>query len=150
MSLCVRLPYCLATLAIVLSAPAFAQMPGRACPGASGRTLPTDRRVDSAVTAANKDLRPVAFRLHYPENLRIRGVEGSVRASFVLDTAGRVLPGTVVITFESQWEFGNSVCAYLRSARYLSASPRSTYLLLTDIEFVFRLRSNEEFKPSAP
>jgi hypothetical protein len=52
----------------------------------------------------------------YPVDMRNRSVEGSVRAAFVVDTAGRVPPGTAVITAESDRAFGDAVCTWLAGA----------------------------------
>ena len=49
----------------------------------------------------------------YPDMMRVRHVEGSVRASFVIDSMGNVAKGTAVITNDSDRAFGDAVCTWL-------------------------------------
>ena len=49
----------------------------------------------------------------YPSQMRNQSVEGSARASFVVDTTGRVPLGTAIITAESDRAFGDAVCTWL-------------------------------------
>jgi hypothetical protein len=54
----------------------------------------------------------------YPTELRARGVDGRVQSTFVIDTLGRVVPGSAYITYESHREFGDAVCSWLRDSRF--------------------------------
>ena len=54
----------------------------------------------------------------YPTDLRNQRVQGDVRASFVVDTLGRVVHGSSGILEESHPAFGQSVCEFLRNAAF--------------------------------
>ena len=54
----------------------------------------------------------------YPIDLRNQRVQGEVRASFVVDTLGRVARGSSGILEESHHAFGQSVCEFLRNAEF--------------------------------
>jgi hypothetical protein len=49
----------------------------------------------------------------YPPEMLTQSVEGSVRASFVVDTTGHIPRGTVFISAESDFAFGYAVCRWL-------------------------------------
>jgi hypothetical protein len=78
----------------------------------------------------------------YPTDLRNRHVEGDVRASFVVDTLGRVLRGTTGILDESHHAFGESVCEYLRSAEFapIVLGGRRVSVRFVGMGFHFRTR----------
>jgi hypothetical protein len=78
---------------------------------------PTDTVVDFQGRQQHLGPRLVSRDLaRYPVEMRNRFIEGSVRATFVVDTAGRVPPGTTVITAESNRAFGDAVCTWLAGA----------------------------------
>ncbi|MBA3918807.1 MAG: hypothetical protein C0516_09510 [Gemmatimonas sp.] len=54
----------------------------------------------------------------YPTQLRSQGLMGRVVARFAVDTNGRVMPGTAAIVSETHREFGQSVCQFLKRARF--------------------------------
>jgi TonB family protein len=54
----------------------------------------------------------------YPPTLRARRVSGRVLVSFSVDTAGLIVRGSEVIEEESDQEFGNAVCAFLRRLHF--------------------------------
>ncbi len=54
----------------------------------------------------------------YPIDLRNQRVWGDVRASFVVDTLGRIIRGSTGILEESHHAFGQSVCEFLRNAEF--------------------------------
>ena len=56
--------------------------------------------------------------LRYPPRLREQGVEGQVIATYIVDTTGRVIPGTAVINLETDVAFGDAVCAFLAQVRF--------------------------------
>ena len=51
----------------------------------------------------------------YPPEMMTQSIEGSVRASFVVDTTGNIPPGTAFISAESDFAFGYAVCKWLGS-----------------------------------
>jgi TonB family protein len=63
-----------------------------------------DFQVERPVSAKPKNLPP-----RYPTELRANGVEGSVIAKFVVDTAGRIEEGTVEILKADHGEFATAV-----------------------------------------
>ncbi|MBL0938495.1 MAG: energy transducer TonB [Gemmatimonadaceae bacterium] len=78
----------------------------------------------------------------YPPELRSQGVQGEVTARFVVDTNGRVVPGTALIISESHQEFGRSVCQFLKRARWklLPVDGRKRSVTVTDAPFKFHTR----------
>jgi TonB family protein len=64
-------------------------------------------------------IRPTPVAPRYPVDEKQQGVEGRVLASFVIDTLGRVVPGSESIARETARGFGDAVCAYLRAARFI-------------------------------
>ncbi len=48
--------------------------------------------------------------LRYPAELRLESRSGLVRARFVIDTAGRVVPGSGIIEAFSDQQFARAVC----------------------------------------
>jgi len=92
----------------------------RPCGAASDVTA--DTTIDATVQPPSPLIR---FRANdgpsYPPLLRDRGVEGKVRATFVFDTSGRVVPGSAYVLAESHPEFGAAVCTFLRRAAFTPA-----------------------------
>jgi hypothetical protein len=79
--------------------------------------LSADTSLDS--TNARIAFRPANHEVpHYPDALRNEAPRGHVATSFVIDTTGKPVPGSVVILQESRREFGDAVCAWARRVRY--------------------------------
>lgn len=57
----------------------------------------------------------------YPDSLRAFEIEGTVEASFVVDTSGRPLEGTVKIVRASSRGFGDAVMRAIRYSRFIPA-----------------------------
>lgn len=57
----------------------------------------------------------------YPESLRQAGVEGKVLARFIVDTLGRVEPGSIVLLESSHALFAEAVRDALVRQRYAPA-----------------------------
>jgi hypothetical protein len=68
--------------------------------------------------------------------------EGHVLSSFVIDTLGAVMPGSVRIIEESDYAFGESVCTWLRTARFapLRLEGRARTVLVRRFRYGFTLR----------
>jgi TonB family protein len=112
------------------------------CAFSRSATIAERVSVDTVLLPPHTSLRVDRMpRLSYPDNLRIDNVEGRVRATFVLDTAGLVMSGTAVITEASAREFEESVCRFLRNVRYqpvlVAGRPRRARVV--DMEFNFTL-----------
>ena len=76
----------------------------------------------------------------YPDRLRAAGVTGRVVVRLVVDTAGRVEPGSVVIRESSHDLFTQSVRAVLPSLRFTPAEVgRRKVRMLVELPFEFRL-----------
>ena len=76
----------------------------------------------------------------YPIALRDQRVPGDVRATFVVDTLGRVIRGSSGILEESDRAFGQSVCDFLRVAEFepiVVAGKRLT-VRVVGVRFLFR------------
>lgn len=125
---------------LVLSVVALA-----ACVSAPGRPQSADARSGSAVPAGRKcrpsvaqpsalqadtlvigeaplvyaRIRPTPQVPRYPSDEKQNNIEGRVLASFVVDTLGRVVPGSEVITQATVRGFGDAVCSYLRAVRFV-------------------------------
>lgn len=84
----------------------------------------------------------------YPDILKQAGVEGEVIASFVVDTSGRVVPGTLKIIKSSHQLFTNSVAAAMQGMRFNAAliGGRKVNQLVQQ-PFVFQLKSGLEKVP---
>lgn len=76
----------------------------------------TERSVDWPVVALPGSAAP-----RYPSLLQSAGVDGDVRAQFVVDTLGRVEPGTVRILESSHESFSQAVRDALVRARFVPA-----------------------------
>lgn len=116
-----------------------------ACASVPGRPSMADSRSDSTVPAGRRcrpsvarqsvlqgdtivsgeapllyaRLRPTPKVPRYPADEKRNNIEGRVLASFVVDTLGRVVPGSEVITQETGRGFGDAVCSYLRGVRFV-------------------------------
>ena len=111
---------------------------GRACDGAA--TFVADTVID-----IRGQEWPGPIRLHsnigpiYPSGARAAGKEGRVIVSFAIDSTGRVPKGTVFIQSETNLEFGNSVCTWLRLNRFdpvvIDGRIRSLKILNSPVNF---------------
>lgn len=80
-------------------------------------------------------------RPRYPDQLRAAGVTGRVIVRLVVDTAGRVEPGSVMIRESSHDLFAEAVRAVLPSLRFVPAEAGGRKVrMLVDLPFEFRLR----------
>jgi TonB family protein len=79
------------------------------------------------------------YHPQYPQDLRERGVQGSVRVFFVVDSAGQVVPPTLRVVESTHPDFAAAVMAYLRSAPFAPArrAGRPVCALITDQPFTF-------------
>ena len=110
-----------------LLAGAFERQPVSALSGGGEATAPNDadgppveeRYVDRAVMAIPGTASP-----RYPSMLQSAGIEGDVRAQFVVDTLGRVEPGTVRILESTHESFSQAVRDALARARFVPAEAR--------------------------
>jgi TonB family protein len=86
-------------------------------PGSAPATgVYTDRLVERPVAPRADNARPV-----YPSALRASGLEGDVVVRFVVDTAGRVEAGSIVIVRASHSLFADAVRSWLPRTRYTPA-----------------------------
>ena len=77
----------------------------------------------------------------YPDALRASGVQGAVVAQFVVDTAGRVEPGSIEVTSSTNPLFAQSVRSALIAARFRPAEVRGApvrQLVQQSFSFVLR------------
>ena len=103
-------------------------------PGAPGRDPATAATVDRSAAM----LAPP--RPRYPEQLRAAGVTGRVVVRLVVDTAGRLEPGSVEIRESSHDLFTRAVRAVLPSLRFTPAEAGGRKVrMLVDLPFEFRL-----------
>jgi outer membrane biosynthesis protein TonB len=116
--------------------------PGRPCGNKKERSEAAAVSPDTVLEAGSPLARVVTLAgIRYPDNLRVALIEGSARATFVFDTAGRVIPGTVRITSETHREFGDAVCRFLRQARYqrVHSQTRAMVVRVLEVPFNFTL-----------
>lgn len=77
----------------------------------------------------------------YPEPLRARGIAGAVVARFVVDTTGRVAPGSFAVVEATDSLFADAVREALRRARFTPAEVRGHRVpQLVEQRFEFRMR----------
>lgn len=104
--------------------------------GSSPATVMSSDQVDRQAAALPGTLAP-----HYPEALRTEGVEGTVVARFVVDTAGRAEPASFVVVGSANPLFASAVETALLRARFRPAeSSRVRVRQLVEQSFVFTLR----------
>ena len=114
--------------------------PLRGGPGALGfaarDTVYTERAVDKPALQISGVGVP-----EYPDLLRAAGVDGTVLASFVVDTIGRAEVGTLRIRSASRPEFAESVRRALPHMRFLAAEAEGRRVRqLVELPFVFAIR----------
>lgn len=82
-------------------------------------TIHEHSQVDRAVVPRGDNPRP-----DYPANLRAAAVEGDVVVQFVVDTAGRVESGSIVVLQATHESFADAVRRWLPRTRYAAAEAR--------------------------
>jgi periplasmic protein TonB len=88
---------------------------GPVAPGRpDGHAIYSDRMVDRAVMPRRDNPTP-----GYPAAMRAAGVDGTVLVQFVVDTMGRVEPGSISILRATHEQFGDAVRRWLGRTRYL-------------------------------
>jgi protein TonB len=111
--------------------------------GPLGRDRPSRLRDDQPATGATVDRAAVMLTLprpRYPESLRAAGVTGRVVVRMVVDTVGRVEPGSVVIRESSHDPFAQAVRAVLPALRFRPAETGGRKVrMLVELPFEFRL-----------
>ena len=113
----------------------------RACEGVLAQFV-ADTAVDGAQRLGEWQARPTQSVARYPREMLSRRVEGRVTFSFVIDTLGAVVPGSGWIHEETDYAFGQQVCAWLRQARFspLRLDGRARSVLVRRLEHRFRIR----------
>jgi protein TonB len=95
----------------------------------------TEHAVDRPVLALAGSAAP-----RYPEPLRLAGVEGRVVARFVVDTLGRVEPGSVTVVRATHAAFATATVAAVGAMRFVPAEARGRRVRqLVEQPFEFRL-----------
>jgi len=79
--------------------------------------------------------------LHYPEDLRLASRTGFVRARFVIDTLGRVVPGSSIIEASSHERFARAVCQALPTLKFapVMVDGHKAVAGLVHVPFTFRV-----------
>jgi periplasmic protein TonB len=104
-------------------------------PNVSGGTPLPERLVDEPVLALPGTATP-----RYPSMLQSAGVEGDVRAQFVVDTLGRVEPGSVRVLDTTHDLFASAVRDALNRARFTAAKAGGRKVRqLAEQVFTFRI-----------
>lgn len=139
--------YVVATALVVADRDVAAQVrpvdPPRPCVGASAVLPAVDTTIDVGGGKPPTWLRPVVSGgPRYPIEQRNARMQGEVRTSFSVDTTGKIIQGTAEVVAESHRAFGQSVCEFLRSARFapvvLDGQPR--IVRVTNQRFLFETR----------
>ncbi len=89
----------------------------------SGAGLGEDAPLDAATVDRAAAPRPDNPAPRYPEGLRVAAVEGRVLVRFVVDTAGRVEPGSLRVVTADDARFEGAVRAVLPRMRFTPAAP---------------------------
>lgn len=112
-------------------------------------------RTDSVYLSSQVD-NPVAYHAGsaapvYPDSLRLAGVEGLVEAQFVVDTLGRVEPGSFVLIESTHRRFTQAVREALPGMLFHPAilNGRRTKQLV-HLPFVFRIEHALPAEPTVP
>ena len=88
------------------------------CTGLSNGTVPW---ADSLPIVSDTSLQHVVAggsALHYPDDVRLANRTGIVRARFVIDTLGGVVPGSSIIEASSDERFARAVCQALPTLKF--------------------------------
>jgi periplasmic protein TonB len=105
-------------------------------PGTTSEGVYEAAAVDRAVSPFSSNPQPL-----YPAQLRAAGIEGSVVARFVVDTLGRVEPGSIAFTSAAQSAFSDAVRYALVRSRFVPAQfGRTNVRQLVEQRFSFTLR----------
>lgn len=116
------------------------QPEGRSC---DRQPLPVPDTSFNAVDPLAATLIPSGDRgPRYPRDMREDGISGEVVVSFVVDTTGRVPSGGAWIHRETRSSFGDAVCSYLKSARFvpLVVSGRRLSVRVLSAPYSFEVR----------
>jgi len=117
--------------------------PPRPCAGASAVLPAVDTTVDVGGGKPPTWLRQVANGgPQYPIEQRNARMQGEVRVSYAVDTTGKIIRGTAEVVAESHRAFSQSVCEFLRTARFapvvLDGKPQ--IVRVTNHRFLFETR----------
>lgn len=122
------IPAACCTLFLLVLAAACGSGAGRSGAGAAGRPCDAPRAVaaDTVIRVGSGWPDGLLRRVagdgpRFPAALRDRNVSGIVRATFVVDTTGRVAPGSARIVLETERAFGDAVCASLAGVQFTPA-----------------------------
>ena len=79
--------------------------------------------------------------LHYPEDLRLASRTGMVRARFVIDTLGGVVPGSSIIEASTDERFARAVCQALPTLKFapVIVDGHKAVAGLVHVPFTFRV-----------
>lgn len=96
---------------------------GRSCDERATRALVGSGFKPDTVIIGRPDAWPGFKRVsgpppRYPDELRRQNIQGEVRSSYVIDTIGHVVPGSIIITFETERQFGDAVCTFIKESRF--------------------------------
>ena len=139
-----RMLYVVATAVVVADRDVAAQVrpvdPPRPCVGAFAVFPAVDTTIDVGGGKPPAWLRPVVNGgPRYPIEQRNARIQGEVRMSFSVDTNGKIIRGTAEVVAESHRAFGQSVCEFMRIARFapvvLDGRPR--IVRVTNQRFLF-------------
>jgi TonB family protein len=110
-------------------------------------TLPIVRDLD-ALQPQQNDV--VTQMPRYPVELRNRGVQGEVRASFTVDSTGRVPPWSIVIESTTHSAFAQAVCDAIPRMTFapVTAGGRPVPMRVRGMPFSFSLRP--ALRPDTP
>ncbi len=109
-----------------------------------------DPFAEAAVYRPITERRPL-IRAEYPADLRARGIQGNVLASFVVDTTGRVDMSTVSLRGEGTRDFGEAVRASLAKMRFWPATYDGVPARqMVQQRFVFNLFRTDSLAPITP
>ena len=109
--------------------------------GGAGTPLPTSGGTFRADQVEKQvAMLPGGSSPHYPDALRIAGIEGQVVAVFVVDDQGRVEPGSISFMRSDNEQFEREVRATLRDMRFAPAEVGGRKVRqLVQMPFVFKL-----------
>ena len=136
-------PFCITVVQVgcAPAAPAPAEAPTRDCSAAVA--VRADTSFDSGERQQQIGPRVVSRNVpQYPNELRSSFTEGRVVANLVIDTSGRVIPETALVTSKSHAAFGDAVCTWLRhEARFIPivVSGRKYSVHMMSVPFDFAL-----------